>query len=83
MQLPPDRGTPGTKIEGGLCLLCGEPLKDGGWCDRCQMSRSTIERIFRAERLEEARSPCAVFVFLALVSLLIAVGLILWAVFGG
>lgn len=49
------------------CLLCGEPLAGGSWCNKCQLSREAIERIFRAEKVEEARSPCAPLVVLGLV----------------
>ena len=48
------------------CLLCGEPLAGGTRCNKCQLPREEIERIFRAERVEEARTPCAPLLVLGL-----------------
>jgi hypothetical protein len=44
------------------------------------MSVGTIERIFRAERLEEARTPCGPLVVLVLAATVVAVSIIIWAV---
>jgi CBS domain-containing protein len=77
-----ERASGGTKrltAEWGVCLLCAEPLADGGWCNRCQLARDTVERIFREQRVEEARTPCAPLVILVLISLLAAAGLVVWA----
>jgi hypothetical protein len=59
------------------CLLCGEPLAGGSWCNKCQLPREEIERIFRAERIEEARTPCAPLLVLGLVAAaaLVALGI--------
>jgi hypothetical protein len=57
------------------CLLCGEPLAGGSWCNKCQLSREAIERIFRAEKAEEARTPCAPLLVLGLVATVALLGL--------
>ena len=80
MQLPRPRDNPPAPIEREFCLLCGERLVGGWWCNQCQMSVGTIERIFRAERLEEARTPCGPLVFLVLATTVVAVSVIIWAV---
>ena len=80
MQLSRPRENPPAPTEGALCLLCGERLVGGWWCNQCQMSVGTIERIYRAERLEEARTPCGPLVFLVLTTMGVAATLIAWAV---
>jgi hypothetical protein len=67
------------KPEHGRCPLCGEALAVGGWCSRCQLARDAAEQVFRAHRLEEARTPCGVLVFLALVALALAIFGTVWA----
>ena len=66
--------------EEGVCLLCTGPLAAEGWCNQCQLSRATRERIFREQRSEESRTPCAPLALLALITLLVAVGTIIWVV---
>jgi hypothetical protein len=56
------------------CLLCGETLTCGTRCDKCQLSREAIERIFRAEKLEEARSPCGPLVLLGVIVMVAVIG---------
>jgi hypothetical protein len=60
------------------CLLCGEALAGGTWCSKCQLAREEIERIFRAERIEEARTPCAPLLVLGLLATaaLVALGIV-------
>ena len=79
MQLPRPRDHQPAPTEGALCLLCGERLAGSWWCNNCQMSVGTIERIYRAERLEEARTPCGPLVLLMLATTAVAAGLVIWA----
>src|SRR5207253_4353308 len=69
------------KPEQGRCPLCGEELTAGGWCSHCQLGRDAAQQIYRAHRLEEARSPCGLLVLLALVALVLAVFGTVWALF--
>jgi len=63
----------------GRCPLCGEALAAGGWCSHCQLGPDAAKQIYRAHRLEEARTPCGLLVFLALVALVLAVFGTVWA----
>jgi len=67
------------KAENGRCPLCGQALAVGAWCNHCQLARDAAQQIYRAHRLEEARTPCGILVFLALVALVLAVFGMVWA----
>jgi len=56
-----------------------EALAAGGWCNHCQLARDAAEQIYRAHRWEEARTPCGILVFLALVALVLSVFGMVWA----
>jgi hypothetical protein len=62
------------------CLLCGSTLTAEGYCERCQLTGEQGWQVFRAQRLEESRTPCGVLVVLALVALVAAVVWLLWVV---
>jgi hypothetical protein len=80
MQAPenPTREPVSAPAEVVHCLLCGEPLAGGAFCNKCQLPREEIERIFRAERIEEARTPCAPLLVLGLLATaaLVALGIV-------
>ncbi len=73
------QGRVGPEINQGFtqtCMLCGKSLKNGWWCNACQLSSAAIANIFSQNRLEEARTPCGPLIWLAMATV---AGLILWA----